>query len=306
MIEEYLGEAGREKRIAELARQTLLGGNHSLATALEKAASFEMVHAGEFLIEQGTWGRDVFFIIAGEFEVIVNGHRRYGARGPGAHVGEMAALERRQARSADIVALTDSVVAKVSGDDFIRLLDSEFELYKPVALTLCERLNARNEYDAERRTRTRVFLISASEGKDIADRIVAYFEDWDFEIVPWYAEGFFPPSGFTLPTLEKALPDFDHAIAVATTDDITISRDKKQRSMRDNVLFEAGLFMGRLGRERVVIIEPEHVQDEGGEQIDKKTPSDFFGMHTVRVDEKNLEQKLKGIGHQIVNAGPFV
>ena len=48
------------------------------------------------------------------------------------------------------------------------------------------------------------------------------------------------------------------------------SRKKKQAAPRDNVIFELGLFMGALGRERTFIVKPRHV--------DIKIPSDLLGV----------------------------
>ena len=49
-------------------------------------------------------------------------------------------------------------------------------------------------------------------------------------------------------------------------------------SSRDNVLFEAGLFLGRLGRERTRI----YVQDTGQPKKEVKMPSDLLGIQLTR------------------------
>ena len=54
----------------------------------------------------------------------------------------------------------------------------------------------------------------------------------------------------TLENLVAVLPKFDFAVLVLTGDDLTTSRHIKTASPRDNVVFETGLFMGRIGRER--------------------------------------------------------
>ena len=51
----------------------------------------------------------------------------------------------------------------------------------------------------------------------------------------------------SLDSLLKAGSMFDFGILVATKDDKTKSRDKGFETPRDNVIFEFGLFMGRLG-----------------------------------------------------------
>jgi predicted nucleotide-binding protein len=39
----------------------------------------------------------------------------------------------------------------------------------------------------------------------------------------------------------------DFAIAIAQPDDVTKTRGKRKNTPRDNVIFELGFFMGRLG-----------------------------------------------------------
>lgn len=75
-----------------------------------------------------------------------------------------------------------------------------------------------------------------------------------------------------LDSLLKAGSMFDFGILVATKDDETKSRDKSFESPRDNVVFEYGLFMGRLGKFRTLIL-----REDGA-----KLPSDLDGIHTSR------------------------
>jgi predicted nucleotide-binding protein len=52
------------------------------------------------------------------------------------------------------------------------------------------------------------------------------------------------------------------------------SRDKKSPMPRDNVLFELGFFMSRLGRSRTLLLVPKN------EEV--KLPSDFKGLTPIR------------------------
>jgi len=58
----------------------------------------------------------------------------------------------------------------------------------------------------------------------------------------------------TIESLVTSLPDFDFAILVLTSDDITTIRGESQQTPRDNVIFELGLFMGALGRNRTFLL----------------------------------------------------
>jgi predicted nucleotide-binding protein len=46
----------------------------------------------------------------------------------------------------------------------------------------------------------------------------------------------------------------DFAAFVVTADDVTASRGRRKASPRDNVVFEIGLFMGAIGRERTFVV----------------------------------------------------
>ncbi len=90
-----------------------------------------------------------------------------------------------------------------------------------------------------------VFIGSSSEGLRVAHCIsnhlkcVATTKVWDSDI--------FRLSHGTLETLVDELDRYDFAILVLTPDDDLESRNQVFQSPRDNVLFECGLFMGRLG-----------------------------------------------------------
>jgi len=74
----------------------------------------------------------------------------------------------------------------------------------------------------------------------------------------------------TLDSLMRALDEYDFAIIILSPDDMIESRNKNYASPRDNVLFELGLFMGRLGPSRTFI-----VHEKG---VDLKLPSDLAGI----------------------------
>lgn len=65
-----------------------------------------------------------------------------------------------------------------------------------------------------------------------------------------WKDGVFQPSSSTLVDLMRILRNSDFAIFVFSPDDVSIMRDNMDQVVRDNVLFELGLFIGRLGQER--------------------------------------------------------
>jgi hypothetical protein len=67
-------------------------------------------------------------------------------------------------------------------------------------------------------------------------------------------QGVFGLSGGTLETLVEECRNFDFAVFVLSADDFVQRRGQHGNAPRDNVLFELGLFMGQLGRDRTFFV----------------------------------------------------
>jgi len=90
-----------------------------------------------------------------------------------------------------------------------------------------------------------LFIGSSSEGNRIAREVELQLKD--YVKVNLWSNGIFSLGKGTLEALINALDDFDFAVMVLTPDDLIETRNQNYTSPRDNVLFELGLFMGRLG-----------------------------------------------------------
>jgi hypothetical protein len=128
-----------------------------------------------------------------------------------------------------------------------------------------------------------MFIGSSSEGKRIAETIQMVLDD-EIHCTVWN-QGVFGLSGGTLESLVAAVDDYDFATLVLTPDDLLEKRDVKGRSPRDNVLFELGLFMGALGRDRTFIVHSRTKRP--------MLPSDLAGITPATYEERsNLEAAL--------------
>lgn len=101
--------------------------------------------------------------------------------------------------------------------------------------------------------RARIFIGSSTEGLDIAQKVKDFFST-DFDCYLWN-DGMFKYNENYLETLLKEANLFDYGILVFTKDDFTKSREQQFDSPRDNVVFEFGLFLGRLGRDNAFIFK---------------------------------------------------
>lgn len=133
-----------------------------------------------------------------------------------------------------------------------------------------------------------IFIGSSTEGLPVARAVEQQFSD--FEVVRWDEgdkgdEGIFKVNRSYLESLISAADLFDFAILCLTPDDITRFRGEEKDSPRDNVLFELGLFMGRLGRMRAFIVCDDTIKilsDFQGITIGKyRKPKDDNYLHAV-------------------------
>lgn len=258
-------------RIEAISGQGMVAGDQALARAIDACGTLTSVEKGQAFIEQGADDNTVFFILAGVCQVVVNG-RIVANRGPGTHVGEMAAVQPAQRRSASCVAVEDMVLFKLTEAAFSELSTRFPAIYRPIAKELARRLLERNASVGAYRDRIRVFIICSVEALPIARAIQNAFEHDPFLSVIW-TDGVFKAANYPLEDLEREIDNSDFAIAIAHADDLTASRGQDWPSPRDNVVFELGLFMGRLSRARAILMEPRE---------DKvKLPSDLAGVTTI-------------------------
>lgn len=292
MIDRFKGASGRGALLRVLSRNLAVAGSELVAGKFIDEGELIEVARGSYVIHQGDSTQDVFFIIAGVFSVIVNG-QKVAERGVGEHVGEMTAFNPSQPRATSLVAQLDSVVLKVSGDCFIEaLMDNKASLMGAVTV-LTERLANRNRDIRVKNKKPRIFVISTSEVVDLVKEIEVIYSHDDIEIHPWTA-GTFPPSGYPLDALTSVIHGCDFCIVIANPDDETLRRGSNFKTPRDNVIFEAGISAGALGRERTFILVPK-----GNPPT---LPTDLAGLTTVsyKDTESTGKPNLRPACHQIL------
>lgn len=129
----------------------------------------------------------------------------------------------------------------------------------------------------------RVFVGSSVESLKIADAIQTNL-DYDAEVTVW-SDGIFKPSKYVLESLLMELANTDFGIFVLTPEDIVKIRDKEETAARDNVIFELGVFIGRLGRERTFFVVPRNAADF-------HLPSDLIGLEPVKYEANRSDGNL--------------
>lgn len=119
----------------------------------------------------------------------------------------------------------------------------------------------------------RVFIGSSVESLPIADAIAENLE-FDAEVTIW-RNGTFNLSSNALDDLITKAKSVDFSIFIFSPDDLTIMRSREKYVVRDNVVFELGLFIGAIGKNRCFIVKPRDVELHFPSDLLGITPTDF-------------------------------
>jgi len=94
--------------------------------------------------------------------------------------------------------------------------------------------------------------------------------------------------------LEEAARRADFAILIATADDAVTTRGGSRNVARDNVVFELGLFIGALGRDRTyVVADRTH---------DLQLPSDLNGLTWLRYTSRPDDNVRAAVNEAVIGA----
>ena len=108
----------------------------------------ETFEKGQYIVNEGDLGKELFMIVKGEVEVVVGGNV-VAVMKEGAGFGEMALIDS-QPRSADIIARNDVLVLKMESDDFLEILKQRDEVALGVIRVLTGRIRELNAKLAEK------------------------------------------------------------------------------------------------------------------------------------------------------------
>lgn len=138
---------------------------------------------------------------------------------------------------------------------------------------------------------SKIFIGSSTEAKEIA--LAIQHELKDFVDVDVWSQGMFRAGSIPLEVLVQALEGFDFAVFIFSPDDLIKMREVSFSSVRDNVVFELGLFIGKLGRTRCIFVSPY------GQDL--HVPSDLKGVlpATYNPNEVNIQKSVAGACFEI-------
>lgn len=268
IIPRLAGAAGRANLLTAVCAQQTVAGNTALARRLIAAGALHEYHLGKTIVTQGDADNDMYMIVSGSVSVIIN-KREIAVRSSGTHVGEMALLDPTARRSATLVARERTVALKLPETAVTRIAAAYPDLWRRLAVEIASRLRERTKFIREPNVVPTVFIGSSSEALAEATHMSRSLSRHDLTCRLW-TQGVFQLSQTTIEDLVRASQDCDFAVLFLTPDDMTSSRGRRKSAPRDNIVFELGLFMGAIGRERTLIVIPRGV--------DLKLPTDLLGV----------------------------
>lgn len=139
----------------------------------------------------------------------------------------------------------------------------------------------------------KIFIGSSVEGLSVAYSIQQNLTH-DADVTVW-DQGVFELSKTSIESLLEILGKSDFGIFVFSPDDVSVIRKENENVVRDNVIFEFGLFIGKLERERVFFVTPLN--------SDFHLPTDLLGVTPGKYDpnreDKSLQASTGPVCHQI-------
>jgi predicted nucleotide-binding protein len=101
-----------------------------------------------------------------------------------------------------------------------------------------------------------LFIGSSNKGLDVARALGSNLDD-EADILIW-SDHIFAANQYSLDSLLRSLDTIDYAILIITLDDLISQRSGSTTTPRDNVIFELGVFLGRLGPARTFVVTDDY------------------------------------------------
>jgi CRP/FNR family transcriptional regulator, cyclic AMP receptor protein len=266
----FRGKAGKARLFQALCSQKVVGGDETIARELLAVATVSTTYPSKNapdLMTEGEFGSDIYFVLSGSVAIRIK-RKQVNVRSPGDHVGEMALIDPLYPRSATVTALERTEVARVAESDFTAIAQRHPIIWRRLCVELGNRLRQRGNSIPSPNNVPVVFIGSSSKKKRVMNAIERAIKSRHVKVRKW-TKGVFGLSATTIESLERTISSSDFAIIILSGDDTLKQRGTVKKSPRDNCVFELGLGMGALGRERTFILK-----EKGGMHL----PTDLEGV----------------------------
>lgn len=153
--------------LSQILREHFVSGSPNAIALVEAGARYLTLEPGEVLLRQGESGDDVYFVLSGRLRAQTEAGTILGEAGRGEPVGELA-MFTGEPRSASVVALRRTIVAKISRELIERAIAHRPEMALSLARRVIERFRAQDELRRPPNVPVTVCLLPITPGVDAA------------------------------------------------------------------------------------------------------------------------------------------
>ena len=187
----------------------------------------------------------------------------------------MALIDAAAHRSASVMSIDPVIAAWVRETDFRAIAEDFPHVWRRLAIEMSERLRQRNRFHTPPNARPHLFIGSSKETLGIALALQSALSGEDLVVRVW-TDGIFEAGETSIDSLLAEMDEADFAVLILGSDDLVEIRGSVAFAPRDNVVFELGLFMGRLGKGRALVLK------RTGEDL--RIPTDLLGLTPLETD----------------------
>jgi CRP/FNR family cyclic AMP-dependent transcriptional regulator len=252
-----------------IREQKLVDGDRKLARQLLKIGTQIEIANREVVYREGSTTQGIFLILLGTIQLTQNGNVLRILH-EGEDLGTLPLLFSDPRYTVTATAMTDALLFHLPERRFTQVSQKFPALWKNAAKIQGERLRHQNRLFLPKNNPVKIFIGSSLEGLSRAQRLATCLakDRETVQVILW--NKVFGNNQYPLEVFANKLNEWDFAAVIWTADDLTKSRLRTSPSPRDNLVFEAGLSIGRLGRERTFILIPGRTAGSG-----LKVPSDL-------------------------------
>lgn len=275
---------GRNNLYNSFLDQTILKNlenNRAIAEDFSKSCTIHGFSAISKIYTQDDFNTNyLFFILKGVCNIYINDNFVAEIHA-GECFGEFPILDTRLNYTVSIYAQKDCCIAKISENKLKEIANQHPDLWLNMAKMIARRLKERSEQTFSRKPNrpSKIFIGSSVEGLTIARKIQ---KELSAELNPviWNQGPFDLLGKSYLECLEEVIDTFDFGVFIFTPDDTIFVRGENKKIARDNVIFELGMFIGRLSRTKAYLVYPQN--------SDIKILSDFEGINTATYNPNSV------------------
>jgi CRP/FNR family transcriptional regulator, cyclic AMP receptor protein len=292
LFDRFSGDENRGRLLEAVLHQDLVANDPDLAEKIVSAGQLQELAGGEVIIKQGDWDDDIFLILAGEMQVMING-RPQAVREANTHVGELTGTSPARPRTATISAIGEALVLRIKRTALDEIAGQSPAFLKRMLNVVAARLDERNRGIGRTNDIPVVFVISSSEKLAVANEIVRNLDSKEIAVRLW-DKGTFGLSDYPISSLMDAIEASDFTVAVVGADDLLTMRGEIHQVARDNVHLEFGISLGVLGRRRSILLV---CADDG-----VRLPSDAAGLTTLRYRSETDDDMKRTVRNACIEA----